>query len=173
MKKTVFITGAVRSGKSSLALKLAKASCKQVVFLATCKPQDAEMKKRVHKHKQSRPKTWKTIEEDINVPALIRKFKTEKELIILDCLTLWVSNLLCSGCKEKEILKKIDDLLSALKKTKATVIIVSNEVGWGIVPDNEMARIFRDIMGIAHQKVAKISDEVYLVVSGMMLKMKG
>jgi len=173
VKKIIFITGAVRSGKSSLALKLAKVSCKQVVFLATCKPQDAEMKKRVCKHKQLRPQTWKTIEEDINIPDVIQKFKTPKKLIILDCLTLWVSNLLCTGCKEKEVLKRIDDLLRAIKKTKATLIIVSNEVGWGIVPDNEMARIFRDIMGIAHQKMAKISDEAYLVISGMTLKMKG
>ena len=166
MKKTVFITGAVRSGKSSYAVKLAKDQKTVVLFLATCIPADSEMKQRVKKHKNSRPKTWKTIEEPIEIAKVISKLKSN-EVLIIDCLTLWVSNLLMANNSKPKIQKYIKDLLTALKKNKGQVIIVSNEVGWGIVPENKLARDFRDIIGTLHQRVAKISDEVYLMVTGI------
>ncbi|MFH2137369.1 MAG: bifunctional adenosylcobinamide kinase/adenosylcobinamide-phosphate guanylyltransferase [Candidatus Omnitrophota bacterium] len=166
MKKVILVTGSVRSGKSSYAVNLAKATKAKVSFLATCQPQDAEMKKRVKKHKNSRPKSWKTIEEPIEISKVISKLKIN-EVLIIDCLTLWISNLLLSGLTEKEILKNIKEFVTVLKESKASIIIVSNEVGWGIVPDNKLARIFRDIIGTAHQIIAKVSDEVYLMIAGI------
>ena len=172
MKKIVFITGSVRSGKSDFAVKLAKQWGKDVIFLATCKPADNEMRKRVKKHKKSRPGEWKVIEENIDISSVIKNTKKDK-LVIIDCITLWVSSLLLSGLKEKKIIEKINEFTDTLKKTKLPLVIVSNEVGWGIVPDNEISRIFRDIIGIAHQKISKVSQEVYLLVSGIALKIKG
>lgn len=175
MKKIIFIIGAVRSGKSRFALQLAKqkagAGRAGVVFLATCRPKDREMKERVRRHKISRPSSWQTIEEPLDIAAAIKRVKGEK-VIILDCLTLWLSNLLCAGAGEKEMLKKTKELAAAALGAKCSLIIVSNEVGWGIVPENKMARLFRDIAGTAHQELAKICDEVYLMVAGISLKVK-
>ncbi|MCP4650507.1 MAG: bifunctional adenosylcobinamide kinase/adenosylcobinamide-phosphate guanylyltransferase [PVC group bacterium] len=172
MKNIIFITGSVRSGKSNYAVKLAKQSKQKIIFLATCTPADAEMKQRVRKHKKSRPKNWQTIEEPIDVISVLKQLKDD-ELVIFDCLTLWVSNLLLSGFEEKEVIKIIEKFVEQLKINKANVIIVSNEVGWGIVPENKLARVFRDIIGTAHQKIAKVSDEAYLMVAGMPMKIKG
>ncbi len=172
MKRIIFVTGSVRSGKSSFAVSLARKIDRQVVFVATCKPADREMKERVRKHKKSRPKTWKTIEEEMHLPAVIRKIKGKK-VVIIDCLTLWISNLLLSGLKEKQVLKRVVSLIAALKSTNSSLIVISNEVGWGIVPDNRLCRVFRDIIGVAHQKIARVSNEAYLLISGIPLKMKG
>ena len=171
MKKIIFISGSVRSGKSGFAVSRAKKFKTPVVFIATCRPLDDEMKERVHKHKQNRPKTWKTIEEDMDIAAVIRRLK-EKDTAILDCLTLWISNLLLAGLNEKEISRRIKDFIAALKQTPASVVIVSNEVGWGIVPDNRLSRIFRDIIGTLHQRIAAVSDEVHLMVAGIAMKIK-
>lgn len=171
MKQIILITGSVRSGKSDFALKLAEISKKKVVFLATCIPQDEEMRQRVKKHKLNRPKDWKTIEESINICSVIEKTK-ETKLVVIDCLTLWISNLILSGKPEKEIFKRINSFIKTLKQTRASVIIVSNEVGWGIVPENKLARMFRDIIGITHQKVSRISSDVYLIIGGLPLKIK-
>ena len=172
MSKVTFITGAVRSGKSGFAVELAKKTKAKVVFLATCRADDNEMRKRVSKHKRSRPKTWTTIEEYIDLASVIKDLSSHQVLII-DCLTLWVSNLLTIGLKPRQISKAIKEFLAALKAAKVSIIIVSNEVGWGIVPANKMVRDFRDISGKLHQEVAKISDRVYLMVSGIPLKVKG
>lgn len=171
MGKVVFITGAVRSGKSKLAVELGEKSLKKVVFLASCSPLDKEMRERVAKHKQSRPQDWTTIEEPINVADVIKKAKAD-ELIIFDCLTLWISNIMCKFDKEELIDKKIEELFLALQQVKSDIIIVSNEVGWGIVPENKLARQFRDIVGITHQKLADLSDEVFLVTVGIAQKLK-
>ncbi|MCK4994303.1 MAG: bifunctional adenosylcobinamide kinase/adenosylcobinamide-phosphate guanylyltransferase [Candidatus Omnitrophica bacterium] len=171
MGKVVFITGSVRSGKSKLAVEFGEKSSKKIVFLASCAPLDEEMKKRVAKHKQSRPRDWKTIEEPIDAADVITEAKAD-ELVIFDCLTLWISNIMLKFDKEKLINEKIQELFLILSKTKAEVIVVSNEVGWGIVPENKLARQFRDIVGITHQKLAGISDEVYLVTAGIAQKLK-
>ncbi|MCK5708231.1 MAG: bifunctional adenosylcobinamide kinase/adenosylcobinamide-phosphate guanylyltransferase [Candidatus Aureabacteria bacterium] len=172
MKRIIFITGSVRSGKSDLAVRLAKERSKKVVFLATCKPADDEMRERVDKHKKERPKDWGTIEEEKEIASVIANSKAD-QTIIIDCLTLWISNLLMSGLTEQEIKEKIGELIDALQKTYSTTILVSNEVGWGIVPENKIARMFRDIMGRLHQRIGCVSDEVYLVVSGIPMTIKG
>ena len=171
MSKLIFITGPVRSGKSNFAVNLAKKSKKKIIFIATCKPVDTEMKERIKKHKQQRPKEWITIEEEIDLGSVLRNISKDK-LIIIDCITLWVSNLFFHNFNEKEILKIVNDLISIIKRKGLSVIIVSNEVGWGIVPNNKIARNFRDIMGIIHQKISESSNEIYLLVSGIPIKLK-
>lgn len=175
MKKIIFITGGARSGKSKLALKLAKKFGKNVVFLATALPKDKEMAKRIKVHRKNRPEDWKTVVEDKNLLKVIKEEIKESfcRLLIIDCLTLFISNLLLSDEGEEEILKQIKEIMKLLQKAKYTTIIVSNEVGSGIVPPNKLARKFRDVAGLANQVVAKEADEVYLVVSGMAMRLKG
>lgn len=171
MRKVIFITGSVRSGKSDFAVKLAKGFKQKIVFIATCPPLDEEMKCRIKKHRRKRPQDWRTIEEEVHLPAVLDKLRKE-EAAIVDCITLWISNLLLSGRKEDEVLREVEELVESLKKIQASVVLVSNEVGWGIVPDNKLSRIFRDIVGITHQKISKVSDEVYLMVGGIPLRLK-
>lgn len=178
MKKIIFITGPVRSGKSHFALELAKRFKKQVTFIATCPPageaglpKDREMKQRIRLHKASRPKNWQTVEETIDLSLALSKAKFGN-IVVVDCITLWISNQLLNGLKEKDILKNAKKFINAVKKKRNSIIIVSNEVGWGIVPENKLARMFRDIIGNVHKEVARSSDEVYLVVSGVPLKIK-
>ena len=173
MKKIIFITGAARSGKSKLAVDLARGISDKVVFLATCKPEDTEMKERVRLHKKNRPCSWKTIEEDGNIASVLQKINSNYKVVIIDCLTLFISNLLLEGRKDKEIDNKIKKIGKIITKAPYTTIIVSNEVGSGIVPENKIARRFRDIAGIANQTIAKYADTVYFVVSGIALQMKG
>jgi len=138
------------------------------LYLATGEPFDEEMAERIKKHKKERGNNWTTIEEPINVIDAVKKNK-RCDVILLDCLTLWISNLLMKDSRLKKI---IVNLISTCKHSKANIIIVSNEVGLGIVPDNELARKFRDIIGLANQRIAAASDDVYFVVSGIPLKIK-
>jgi len=171
MGKIIFITGPVKSGKSDFAVKYAIENFKDVIFIATAKPIDDEMRKRVEKHKKNRPKEWLTIEEDINIDKVVEKYK--KKNLIVDCITIWVSNMLINNFSEEEIIKKVENLMKNIKKNNLSAIIVSNEVGWGIVPENKLARVFRDIIGKVHQIISKNSDYVYLLVSGIPLILKG
>ena len=170
MGKLIFITGGARSGKSAFAQKLANNLSKRVIYIATAGARDKEMKLRIKIHRKNRPSHWKTVEREKNVTEVLSRIAEKNEVILLDCLTLLISNLLLSG--EEKILKEIRQLVNEVKKAKATVLIVSNEVGMGIVPDNRLARRFRDIAGRANQIVAQAADEVYLVVSGISMKMK-
>jgi adenosylcobinamide kinase / adenosylcobinamide-phosphate guanylyltransferase len=171
MRKIVFVTGPVRSGKSSFAVELAKKTKQKVVFIATCRPLDEEMKARVSKHRETRPKEWETREEELNIASVLKSAGPSKTVII-DCITLWVSNLLMRGFEENKLKEEIIALVSTLRKIKSSVIIVSNEVGWGIVPDNGISRAFRDIIGLAHQEICAASDEAYLMVCGIPVKLK-
>lgn len=173
MGKITFIIGGARSGKSQYALKLAKEEkAKNVAFIATAKPLDSEMKKRIELHKKKRPKYWRTFQEPQNVSGLLKKSSNKFELILIDCLTLLISNLLLANLKQDNIEEEARKILSALKKTKASSIIVSNEVGLGIVPENKLARDFRDIAGRINQLVAEKSDEVFFLVSGIPWRIK-
>lgn len=172
MSKIILILGGVRSGKSTYAVNLAK-KYKKVAFIATGQPLDKEMKKRIAIHKKLRPKNWQTFEEPKDIYGLLKKIKSKFELIIVDCVTLWVSNLLLKGRKEKELVDEAQKTLDLLKNTKAKVVIVSNEVGLGIVPRNKLARDFRDITGKINQLVAREAKEVIFMVSGLPLKIKG
>jgi adenosylcobinamide kinase/adenosylcobinamide-phosphate guanylyltransferase len=171
MNKITLIIGGARSGKSSYALRLAK-KYKKVAFIATCLGLDKEMRERIKLHKESRPKYWETFEEPKELAGLISKFNNGFDCILIDCLTLLVSNLILSGNSQQQILKKIEELLFILNKKKSRVILVSNEVGLGLVPVNKLGRDFRDVAGRVNQIVAKNADEVFLVVAGIPLKIK-
>ncbi len=170
----IFITGGARSGKSTLAVQLAKNLEGKVAFIATAQAGDDEMAERISKHKSSRPKGWRTFEEPLDIPAVIAK-AYNYDIIIIDCLTILVSNLLLendSKNDDDEILSRIVELSEIARYTAGTMIIVSNEVGMGIVPDNQLARRFRDLAGRANQIIAESADEVYICFSGIPVKIK-
>lgn len=170
-KKIIFITGGARSGKSSFALKDASRVSGKKAYIATAEALDEEMKKRIETHKKLRGKDWDTYEEPLKIADLIREIEDKYDVIVVDCLTLWLSNLMHVGL---DIEVEIDRFISSLVTRHSSLMyIVSNEVGMGIVPENEMARKFRDIVGFLNQRVAEIADEVYLLVSGIPLRLKG
>jgi adenosylcobinamide kinase/adenosylcobinamide-phosphate guanylyltransferase len=171
MNKTTLILGGARSGKSSYALSLAK-KYKKVAFVATCQGLDKEMCHRIKLHQEARPKHWQTFEEPKELAELLGK-KHSFDCILIDCLTLWVSNLVLAGNSQKQIIEKVQELLLILNKNKARVILVSNEVGLGLVPANKLGREFRDIAGIANQVVASKANEVMFMVAGLPMIIKG
>ena len=172
MGKIIFISGGARSGKSSYALNLARRLARRVAFVATCEPLDKEMKKRIDAHKKSRPREWKTFEVPQKISPLLSSINAAFEVVIIDCITLLVTNLLLRGYKEAAVEREIKKMCRLLKKMPADAVIVSNEVGLGIVPENEIAREFRDIAGRMNQIIAAGSDEVFFMVSGLPLKIK-
>ncbi len=186
MKNIVLITGGARSGKSTYAEKLAKEEKGKVLYIATSIPFDDEMKDRVKKHKQRRPSTWSTFEGYKNLKQVFNNEEIQFDIILLDCITIMVTNLMfdCAGdnfddlnneaidTMESKILQEISDFLCEAEKSKKTIIIVTNEIGAGIVPEYKMARVFRDIAGRVNQYIASIAQEVNLVVCGIPIKIK-
>lgn len=172
MKKFILVLGGARSGKSSYAVRLAKETEKRVVFIATAAPSDHEMKKRIKLHKASRPRNWGLIEETRDIGAVLSRLGGKYEVVLLDCLGLAVSNLMAAGLGDREIDRKIRNFIVAVQKTKCTVILVSNDVGSGIVPANPAARRFRDLLGLANQLAAKKADEVILMQAGIPILIK-
>jgi adenosylcobinamide kinase / adenosylcobinamide-phosphate guanylyltransferase len=171
-KKIIFITGGARSGKSTHTLKDASQLKGKKAYIATAEALDKEMKDRIENHKKQRGKDWDTYEEPLRIAEVIQEIEGKYTAIVIDCLTLWLSNIMHSGFN---ITQEIANLIEILRIThhRSCIYIVSNEVGMGIVPENDMARRFRDIAGILNQKVAEISDEVYLLVAGIPMKIKG
>lgn len=165
----VFVLGGARSGKSSFALAQASVRPGRKAYIATAQPFDDEMKVRIERHRMERPDDWDTFEEPLDLPGLLTKIKDSHEVILIDCLTLWLSNLMLA---DRDILKETEFLISALTAVGGSVFAVSNEVGFGIVPENEMARKFRDLAGTLNQRVAAAADRVYLVVAGIPIKIK-
>ncbi|MBU0987345.1 MAG: bifunctional adenosylcobinamide kinase/adenosylcobinamide-phosphate guanylyltransferase [Proteobacteria bacterium] len=172
MKKTILVIGGCRSGKSSHALFLAEQIPGQKIFIATCMPQDKEMEQRVLRHQQQRSSAWKTLEVPFYLPEAIHKNATEGHVILVDCLTLWINNLILEDDKPENIDNHIQNLTQSIEKAGGPVILVSNEVGTGIVPENKLARLFRDISGFANQKVAACVDQVIWMVAGIPVKIK-
>jgi adenosylcobinamide kinase/adenosylcobinamide-phosphate guanylyltransferase len=172
MNKITLILGGARSGKSTYALKLAS-KYKKVAFLATCAGLDKEMRQRIRLHKEARPKHWETFEEPKDLVKVLAGLGNSFDCVLIDCLTLLVSNLVLSGKSQEQVLKKIEELLLVLSKQKAKIILVSNEVGLGLVPANKLGREFRDIAGRVNQLVAKSSEEVFFIAAGIPLKIKG
>lgn len=165
------VLGGARSGKSSHAEKLITRFSAPYIYVATAQVLDNEMRERVEKHRERRKALWQTIETPIQITAILRELQSAGKPVLLDCLTLWLSNLLLfSDCGNHE--EKIDELCGVLPELSYPVIIVSNEVGSGIVPENALARRFRDLAGFANQRVAEASQSVTLVVAGLPLKLK-
>lgn len=171
MNKITLILGGARSGKSSYALSLAK-KYKKVAFIATCLGLDKEMRERIRLHKEARPKHWETFEEPKELTELLGKIDSSFDCILIDCLTLLVSNLMLSGNNQKQTLKKIKELLFTSDKKKAKIILVSNEVGLGLVPANKLGRDFRDITGKVNQMAAQQAGQVFFMAAGLPLKIK-
>jgi len=184
--RLIFILGGARSGKSAYALKLAESIPGEKVYLATAQALDEEMRERIKRHKKERGNNWTTIEEPINVVDVIKKNETpplnpsfskwgqggisgKYNVILLDCLTLWISNLMH---RKTGVRRSIDKFVSTCKRSKANIIIVSNEVGLGIVPENHLAREFRDIVGYTNQRIAEVSDEVYFMTAGIPMRVR-
>lgn len=173
MTKFTFIYGGARSGKSGYAVKLARRLSKRTAFFATCTLNDSEMKRRISLHKKSRPKDWKVVEEGIDLRGALLKSKDKYDVIIIDCLGLFISNLMEANLKDAAITKEIKAFISTILKVKAHVFIVSNDVGSGIIPINTLARRFRDLLGFANQKMASKADNVICVQVGIPVILKG
>ncbi|MFA5354402.1 MAG: bifunctional adenosylcobinamide kinase/adenosylcobinamide-phosphate guanylyltransferase [Thermodesulfovibrionales bacterium] len=181
------IIGGARSGKSDFALKLAdsfgpktggthradEVPLVRKAYIATAQALDEEMGERIRKHRDERSAGWETLEEPLDIGGLIRDVHPFYEVILLDCLTLWVTNLLLAEKKMEEEMEQLLNSLSPLVGNKdRSIIIVSNEVGMGIVPDNPLSRRFRDLAGHLNQRVAEIADRVYLVAAGIPIQRK-
>ena len=163
-----FFIGGARSGKSKMAemhtLKLGK----RATYIATCEVFDEEMAQRVEKHQERRGENWSTLVTPLNLAREIKNIEPTNPILI-DCLTLWLSNHLL---KKNDLEKKIDELADVLENSKSNIVLVSSEVGTGIVPDNALARKFRDNAGLMNQKIASVSDQVYWVVAGIPTQIK-
>ena len=174
MKNTIFVTGGCRSGKSAYALEIAAGiDAKKRVFMATCVPHDEEMKQRVARHQAERSSRWETIEVPFLLPEAIKENGKKGALILVDRLTLWTSNLMMETDEDEQIAHHIQRLTLSLEACRCPVILVSNEVGAGIVPDNRLARKFRDMVGWVNQGVAACADRVVWVVAGIPVTIKG
>lgn len=178
MAKFILVTGGARSGKSSFALALAESVSPKRLFVATCPPLDREMAARVRRHQEERQgRGWVTLERPTELAGLFQNDVDGFEVVLIDCLTLWVNNLLFS-CPDGEQLddRRIGSLCEAwLQQANAfpgTVICVTNEVGLGIVPDNALARRYRDLVGTCNQLIAGRADDVVLVSCGIPLYLK-
>lgn len=167
----ILVTGGARSGKSRYALALAKPYASKA-FVATGLAIDDEMRARIARHRQERGNVWQTFEEPYDIAGLVREQASQYELLLIDCLTFWLSNLLLKEETESAIRQKIDELASVLESKPMRIIVVTNEVGSGIVPDNVLARRFHDLAGFANQKIAMIADKVVLTVSGIPVEIK-
>ena len=181
--KNILITGGARSGKSHFAQELALRSGKPVLFVATAVAGDEEMRRRIEEHRRARPATWSTLEVTTNVGNQIRQKIGGAQVVIVDCITLLISNIfgqyvdqtgehIDASLAEKEVTSEISELVECINRLDASFIMVTNEVGMGLVPANKMGRLYRDLLGKANQLLAQQSDEVYLMAAGLPVKIK-
>lgn len=170
MSNVQLILGGARSGKSGYAEQLAKDSALQVVYLATAHAFDDEMQARIIQHQQDRPSHWSSIEAHLNLAQVIREHSHEQTFILVDCLTLWLMNVL----QQDTILlsEAVDELLAALNSVSGSVVLVSNEISMGVVPMGELTRQYVDELGRLHQRIAKLATGVTLMVAGLPMTVK-
>lgn len=167
------ILGGARSGKSQYAELCAAESGMDVLYVATAQAFDDEMQQRIQHHKQQRPDHWRLIEEPINLLSVLKNNATDTTCILVDCLTLWLSNQLCSEDHKTLFKKNIDNLVDALAELPGKIIFVSNEVSMGIIPMGEINREFVDEAGRLHQRLAAVCDKVTFMVAGIPSHIKG
>lgn len=182
----VLVTGGARSGKSAFAETYAARFGKQGIYVATAVLFDDEMKERAAKHRKTREEAafaWKTIEEPLRLPELIEEidfqynvYRTGHTVVLVDCLTVWMTNVLMpwenEPDAEERCMERVDDLVTALQRFQGTILLVTNEVGYGIVPETPLGRLFRDVSGRMNLKVAAVSDQVFLVTAGIPIELK-
>ncbi|WP_062014054.1 bifunctional adenosylcobinamide kinase/adenosylcobinamide-phosphate guanylyltransferase [Aureimonas sp. AU4] len=166
------VLGGARSGKSRFAEALVRDTGREPVYLATGQAFDSEMERRIHEHQARRPAPWRTVDAPLDLPHAIRREAGAGTALLVDCLTLWVTNILLA---ERDMAAEREALLAALRDLSpdSSAVLVSNEVGLSIVPDNALARRFRDEAGLLHQAVAALAHEVHLVVAGLPVRIKG
>ena len=170
----ILVLGGCRSGKSALALQLAARLGRRRLFVATAEPLDDEMRARIARHRAVRGPDWTTVEAPVSLTTALRQRAADFDVVLVDCLTLWVGNLMGRGNKRPmRLAERFVELLTELTARRTNVILVSNEVGLGIVPDNELARRFRDEQGRLNQQVAAIADTVVFVAAGLPMVLKG
>ncbi|MEI6215178.1 MAG: bifunctional adenosylcobinamide kinase/adenosylcobinamide-phosphate guanylyltransferase [Desulfuromonadales bacterium] len=177
LSRIIFITGGARSGKSRFAEDTACRFGSRLGYLATAQAFDDEMRERIGTHQQRRGEQWTTTEEPYLPADALERLDGTYDAILVDCITIWLSNLLLkqdalSGCDEAALTAEVDGLVSTITSMKTPIILVSSEVGMGIVPESRLGRVFRDIAGLANQKLAACADEAWLVASGLPLKLK-
>lgn len=166
------VLGGARSGKSAYAEKLAASTGNQVIYIATAEVRDEGIKKRVSLHRQSRPSEWRTVESPLHLASTLEGLTNDDSVtILLDCLTMWVTNLLCAEDKSL-ISKEVNALMNLLPNLACDVILVSNEVGLGVIPMGELTRNYVDTAGKLHQEIAELADNVVLVVAGLPIAIK-
>jgi adenosylcobinamide kinase/adenosylcobinamide-phosphate guanylyltransferase len=163
------ILGGARSGKSRYGEALVRATSGRAVYIATAEARDLEMSKRIAKHREQRGSDWALIEEPVHLARVLREQIRAEDVVLVDCLTLWLSNLLGAG---RDVAAAVDELLAAIEVCPARVVLISNEIGWGIVPDNALARTFRDEAGRLHQRLSAQIDAVVAVIAGLPLMLK-
>lgn len=180
MSRITLILGGARSGKSSYALKLAEESRKSVTFIATAQAFDDEMSARIQKHKAERPASWETLELPLHIAPSVSQIKSD--VVILDCITLWVTNLLMQFVNDDLVDEapfmqasqaETEKLLAAIRNTELDWLIVSNEVGLSLVPPYQMGRVYRDALGWVNQRLAQEADKVIFMVAGIPMNVKG
>lgn len=179
MRRIILVTGGARSGKSSHALRLARSQPSPRAFIATCPPVDEEMREKIRHHREERnPDLWKTIEEETDLKAAIGRAR-DFPVILVDCLTLWVYNLMQKAEKEERELNELEmarvcrETIRECRNQEGTILFVTNEIGMGIVPEEAVSRRFRDLVGRCNQTIADEAHEVIFLVSGQPLHVKG
>ena len=185
-RKCVLILGGARSGKSRFAQELASSISDKVLFVATAEALDEEMKARIKEHQRERPGSWRTLEIPTTMIDGITERIGDAEVVLIDCLTLLVSNLILGKERgfsrsgeidiedaESCVMAEIESLLEFISEANATFIIISNEAGLGLVPENKLGRLYRDLLGRANQLMAQQADKVYFMVAGIPMKVKG
>jgi adenosylcobinamide kinase / adenosylcobinamide-phosphate guanylyltransferase len=169
--RLILVLGGAASGKSRVALDLAGGTSPKA-FVATGQALDREMAERIRRHRASRAADWATAEIPINLPGWFRDHAASYRTIVVDCLTLWLSNLKGQRISDKAIPERVGELLDAIGSASARVVLVTNELGLGLVPVSRAGRRFRDMAGKVHQQIATGADEVHLVVAGLSLRVK-
>jgi len=171
MGRLTLIGGGARSGKSAFGLRLARSTGARRLFVATAQARDTEMAARIDRHRRDRGADFLTVEAPIELARAVAA-ATDVDVVVIDCLTLWLSNLLALDLAEAEILARIDGLVAAASGRSFTTIVVSNEVGMGIVPPTPLGRVFRDLTGLAHQRLAAAADEIYCAMLGTIVRLR-
>jgi adenosylcobinamide kinase/adenosylcobinamide-phosphate guanylyltransferase len=171
--KIEFYIGGCRSGKSKAALTRAEAlAAERRLYIATCRPADEEMTARVARHQAERGDRWETLEEPVAIADLIRQHSRPQNVVLVDCLTLWLTNLVLGGADDQAIEGHVANLRGALEASRGPVLLVANEIGLGIVPDNALGRRFRDWAGSLNQEIARCAAAVWLSVAGIAVPIK-
>ena len=171
MLASLLIVGGARSGKSRFAVERLSPDAR-IVFVATAEPRDEDMAERIARHRAERPPGWSTVEEPVDLVSRLRSLEGACDGILVDCLTLWVSNLLLRGDRDDAILEEADALAGLIGRRRSSVILVSNEVGEGVHPETTTGLRFRDLLGSVNQRAAAACDTVVLMVAGVPLTVK-